>query len=295
MTAGSGPVPPAGPPLPLDHVLGLLRCPRCAGDLVRQEQTVSCDRGHAFDLARQGYLNLLGRSSPRNADTAAMVAARERFLRCGHYSPLADRLRDTVEDAYPAPDGPARILEAGAGTGYYLSRLLDDSDRVGLALDVSTAASQRAARAHARMGAVVADVWGVLPVPDGAVDLVLSVFAPRHPVEFARVLRPAGQVLVLAPTSEHLMELRDPLGLLDVAEGKQDRLAGSLEGFAPVGGSGCRYRVSLDHDAVADLVAMGPNAFHTDPVRLRERIAALSDPVSVTVSVQVSAWRRPPG
>ncbi|MCW2810820.1 MAG: rRNA guanine-N1-methyltransferase, partial [Friedmanniella sp.] len=126
------------------------------------------------------------------------------------------------------------------------------------------------------------------------VDLVLSVFAPRHPAEFARVLRPHGQLVVLAPTPEHLQELRAPLGLLEVEEGKQDRIASSLHGFVPVGEADCRYRVTLDHAAVLDLVLMGPSAFHTDGADLQAAVTELPDPVSVTVSVRISAWRRPP-
>ena len=62
----------------LDAARGLLACPVCAGALDVAERPVRCRSAHSFDVARQGYVNLLGSTPPANADTAAMVAARER-------------------------------------------------------------------------------------------------------------------------------------------------------------------------------------------------------------------------
>ena len=76
------------PRIPLDAALSLLRCPQCRQDLARTGRTLRCPSGHSFDIARQGYVNLAGHAPPRNADTPAMVAARERFLATGHYRPV---------------------------------------------------------------------------------------------------------------------------------------------------------------------------------------------------------------
>ncbi len=113
-----------------------------------------CASGHAYDLARQGYLNLLGRSAPANADTPSMLAAREHVLSSGAYEPLADALTD-------AAAGAQSVLDVGAGTGYYLAHLMDRGAVRGVALDVSVAACRRAARAHERLGA-----WWRMPGPN---------------------------------------------------------------------------------------------------------------------------------
>ena len=130
------------------------------------------------------------------------------------------------------PSAARTVLDCGAGTGYYAARLLnEDHDRRALALDVSVAAIRRAARAHERMAAVVADAWRPLPIADGVVDVIVSVFAPRNPAEFHRVLAPGGSLITVVPWPEHLVELRRPLGLLDVEPAKTDRLDTSLAGF----------------------------------------------------------------
>ncbi|MFZ5869724.1 MAG: putative RNA methyltransferase [Actinomycetota bacterium] len=269
----------------LPDVAALLACPVCTGALDAAGRTLRCARGHAFDVARQGYVNLLTRRSRSPGDTASMVAARDRFLRGGWYAPIADAIADAVAEA--AADGvPGAVLDVGAGTGWYLARVLDAAAEgaVGLALDVSPFASRRAARCHPRAGAVVADTWGRLPVRDGVAGVVLDVFAPRNAAEIARVLPPGGSLVVVTPAPEHLAELRAALGLLGVQPDKEERVAASLgERFTPVGERRVRARLHLPPDAVADLVAMGPSAWHGAR-------GEVDGPVDVTASVRVARY-----
>ena len=273
--------------VPIDRVLDLLWCPNCAEALTHRDGSVVCTAGHTFDLARQGYLNLLGRAVPANADTAEMVAARDRFLSRGWYAALAEGLEEILRSR------PAGLwVEVGAGTGYYLAYVLRRLGGRGVAVDVSPAASRRAARAHDQLGAIVADVWGRLPIRDAAAEAVLCVFAPRNPAEFARILRPDGALVIVSPQPDHLTELRGPLGLLDIEADKQDRISRTLADlFTAAESVECRYRVSLDAASVIDLVSMGPNAFHHDHRRLAAQVAALDPPIEVTVAVAISAWR----
>ncbi|MGI8879020.1 MAG: putative RNA methyltransferase, partial [Jatrophihabitans sp.] len=103
----------------LDAVLSALRCPSCAGSLRSDGTRVHCPHGHSFDIARQGYVNLTaGGTQARTGDTAAMVAARERFLATGHYGPLADRLARV--SLHHDQGAPGLVLDLAGGTGYYL-------------------------------------------------------------------------------------------------------------------------------------------------------------------------------
>ncbi|MBB1515792.1 methyltransferase domain-containing protein [Tessaracoccus sp. MC1679] len=236
--------------------LDWLRCPHCALPLARTDQTLRCQAGHSFDIARQGYVNLLGRAAPRNADTPSMLEARARFLGAGHYAPLAEAVAAQVS-------GAARIAEVGAGTGYYLSRALDANPSAeGLATDVSAAAARRAAKAHPRASSIVADTWAGLPLRDGAVDTLLCVFAPRNPAEFTRVLAPGGRLVVAVPTPAHLGEVRAEYGLLGVADDKADAVLASLPGWSLEALDTLVQPLHLAPEEVADLIAMGPNAFH---------------------------------
>jgi len=271
-------------------VVALLACPHCGKRfaLTEDQRSVRCEEHHAFDVARQGYLNLQGRE-PKNADTAAMVAARDRFLGRGHYGPIAEQVSSTVSRLRPDATG---LLEVGAGTGYYLAEVLAQLPEArGVALDVSVAAARRAARAHPRIGSVVADAWQRIPLLDGQLDVVLDVFAPRNGAEFRRLLRSSGVLLTVTPQQEHLAEIRGPMGLLDIQADKQEQLANSLaKHFVRTEHDSVQYEVSLEPDALHDLIAMGPNAFHLDDDGIRARVAELSTPLDVRVAVDVNVW-----
>jgi len=286
----------------LPDVLDLLVCPHCrqSFQLVGEGRSVRCRNGHAFDLARQGYLNLQSGRSPRNADTAAMVAARDRFLSGGHYQPILERLLELVRDQVAVAP---RVLEVGAGTGYYLAGLLEGlAGARGVALDVSLPATRRAARAHPQLGGVVADVWQPLPVGDACCDLVVDVFAPRNAVEFRRALagppvtaEPPGVLAVVTPEPDHLEQLRGLLGLLDIQRDKQDQLHETLGvSFTRQSEDRVSFDLTLDAAAVYDLVAMGPNAFHSDEKQLRRSLLAVPLPARVSAAVNISIWRPRP-
>jgi 23S rRNA (guanine745-N1)-methyltransferase len=267
--------------------VALLACPVCEQPLAENPAGLACPGGHAFDRSRQGHVTLLpSGSSVHPGDSAEMVADRADFLAAGHYGGLTAALADAVL----APGEPGSVLDAGGGTGAHLAGVLDRAPgAVGVVLDVSRYAARRAARAHPRAIAVVADTWARWPVRTGSLDRVLVVFAPRNGAETARVLRPDGRLVVLTPAADHLAELIGPLGLLTVDPAKADRLAASLgPHLRPVAAAAHREELLLDRAAVATLVGMGPHARHRAPAELAAAVARLPEPVRVTVSVDVT-------
>jgi 23S rRNA (guanine745-N1)-methyltransferase len=277
------------------RVIPYLRCPLCHGGLAEaiagSGLALRCANQHSFDIAKQGYVNLACPAPAYPGDSALMVEARVQFLGAGHYAFIAQAIAGAVVSAIGL-NADGLIVEAGAGTGYYLSSALEALPGFsGLALDVSKAALRRASKAHSRCAAALCDVWRELPVRDGAARVLLSVFAPRNGAEFRRVLAPGGVLIVVTPTASHLAELVGPLGLLSVDPNKEQAVAASLEDrFERVGHE--RYEVSLhlSHKDVATLVGMGPSAWHVDLAELETRIAALPEYLEVTASVHVGTY-----
>ncbi|MFP5369451.1 MAG: putative RNA methyltransferase [Actinomycetes bacterium] len=273
--------------------VALLACPVCRGALAAPPDATAlrCAAGHSFDRARQGYVPLVppGHRLP-SGDSAEMVADRVAFLDAGHYAGVTRAVGDA---ALGGTRPPERLLDLGGGTGHHLAGVLDRLPAaVGVVLDSSRYAARRAARAHPRAVAVVADSWTRLPVRDGAVDRVLVVFAPRNGPEIARVLRADGRLVVVTPGVDHLAEIVGPLALLRVDPDKAARLATSLEPhLEPVSSVPFRAELALDHAAVARLVGMGPHARHLAPQTVLDALAQLPQPVLVTVSVDVATYR----
>jgi 23S rRNA (guanine745-N1)-methyltransferase len=286
-------------------VVRLLVCPHCGSVFSLAERSLRCAAGHCFDIARQGYVNLLpGDPRPGTGDTASMVRSRETFLEAGHFSGLRDAVAEVAERAVleagsrPSPAGPepgstGGIIDVGAGTGYYLAGVLDRlPDRTGLALDLSKFALRRAARAHERMGAAACDTWRRLPVRDNCAVLVLDVFAPRNPLEFRRIIEPEGRLLIVTPTNRHLRELIPVLGMLGVDTRKQDRLDVKVSGhFALVAATDYEESLMLMRTDAAIVAGMGPSAHHIRDEELTRRAAELQETTAVTVSVTISVYR----
>jgi 23S rRNA (guanine745-N1)-methyltransferase len=297
-------------PSVLDDVIRFLACPHCGEPLVRAGMSLRCRTGHAFDVARQGYVSLLPPGGKGNAgDTAAMVQAREDFLAAGYFGPAAVELADAAAEAAggaaAAAGGAATemagammgggcIVDVGAGTGYYLAKVLARlPGHAGLALDASRFALRRAARAHERIGAAGCDVWQHLPVTSGAAVVVLNVFAPRNGAELQRILAPGGRLLVITPTLLHMSELIPALGLLTVDRHKDERLARTLDPYFNLTEKRhIRGTVSLNHKDIAAAVMMGPSAWQSDPAGRQARIRRLGDPLPVTLSVTLSVYAR---
>ena len=277
----------------LADIAAHLVCPLCGSGVTLMSGALRCESGHSFDVAREGYVNLLpGGASGSTADTPAMVAARRAFLEAGHFTPITDAVANAIRDAIG--DRVSGVyLDAGAGTGFLLSALLERTpESVGIALDVSKHAIRIAARSHERIGALVADVWEPLPLRDGCAAVVLNVFAPRNAEEFARVIAPGGALIVVTPRAEHLAELVVPLGLISVDPHKRERLAAKLgPHFDHVAERSVSRVAALSRSDAIAAVCMGPSAVHMSADEVATRMRKLADPLSVTLSVAVDTYR----
>ncbi len=287
-------------------MLGALRCPVCEGPLSRvlplsgpvpDAPALGCEDGHRFDIARQGYVSLLGGGGTvLSSDTADMIAARRTALETAPYRALRSAVAAAVAAAVAGRDTPL-VVDAGCGTGQYLSSCLTAAaGSRGVGLDLSKYAARAAAKCHPRAAAVVADLWQRWPVASGAVDAVLAVFAPRGFTEAARVLAPGAVLVVLTPRSDHLAELITPMGMLGVAPDKLERLAASLAaaGFGSITSTAVQRHEPWSTDAVFAAVAMGPSAFHADRAQLRRRVdraGGAAGMVRVTTAVDVTVAR----
>lgn len=283
----------------LSHIIDVLADPTDLTALHGEDDfaRLVSESGHSYDVARQGYVTLAsGKGLKFTGDDPEMIANRELFLGKGHFGPFVEKVTEVVGTALDDSEDPhveaPVIVEVGAGTGFYLSHTLDSIVGArGVGLDVSVPAAKHLAKCHPRVGAVVADAWAKLPLRDHSVDVITVIFAPRNVEEFARVLKPGGQVVVLTADPGHLAELRAPLGIIDVEKGKVERLIEQSDGFLkPVGEpEHIEFEMNLDQESIAAQIGMSPSARHIKPKDLRERIADL--PAAMTVTARATITR----
>ena len=281
-------MPTSFPPA-LDLSLDLLRCPTCRTRALHPDGgALRCPSGHTFDIARHGYAGLLTGARATSGDDVAMTQARERFLSTDTYAPIRKAVARLAADSAPEQ---ATVVDVGCGTGYYLAGVLDQLPGArGLGLDTSVRALRSAARAHERAAALAWDVFRPLPLADGVAEVVLDVFAPRNPVEFHRVLRPTGRLIVVRPTRRHLAELRGRVSaMVTIDPAKEQRLHRALDPyFEAAVTEQVEYTAPLTGQEALDLVGMTPSARHLSRADLS---SAGPLPDHVTVSVLATAYR----
>lgn len=290
-------------PEALDRLVPLLECPHCGRGVEAVDTGVVCSGGHSFDRARQGYLTLFGPRGRRfPGDSAEQVAARDRVLGSGLFDGVAEALADAALDDATFHDAAHRdghpspvLLEAGAGTGFYLDRVVDavraatrSPDRVlGVGTEISAAAARRLAKTNPLVAAVIADTWDRLPLETGSVDLLQVVFAPRNTAEFARVLRPGGTLVVAVPGEGHLEPLRTRAGMLRPMADKGERLdADTADAFELLRVRRVDATDSVPISTAVDLALMGPSGVHLDRATLEGRLGAGRSPVRLHVEVR---------
>ena len=272
-----------------------LSCPVCTEPLTAVSVSVlGCVNGHRYDINKRGYATLLRPRSHVLGDTAPMLDARARVLERGTYAPIVEALEATLGRA----TSTNRIVDAGAGTGYYLrSVLATRPDTRGLAMDLSPAAVARAVRNADNVDGLVADTWRPLPIRNGIADVILNVFAPRNLAEFHRTLASRGLLVVVVPRADHLHELREEGRMLDVPADKAATLIESTRSlFTLESSTEVVFDLAYDIALMESLVAMGPSAHHPQEVAAGAMLNDTS-PLeqathsTVTAAVDVLAFR----
>jgi 23S rRNA (guanine745-N1)-methyltransferase len=271
-----------------------LACPLDGTPLHCTGSAWTCASGHSFDIASQGYTHLLPVQNKRSrdpGDSKEMIAARQRFLTAGFYQPIAAAVSRAVLADLPA-DASISCLDAGCGEGYYLRQLAaavgTEQTLAVLGLDISKWAVLSAAKQDKRVNWVVGSNAN-LPVLSGTLDRVLCMFGfPVYP-EFARVLKPGGQLLQVDAGPDHLRELREII----YPSLKPERTAEmhTPAAFSRLPTETVRFSIELTSAGqIADLLAMTPHLYRAK-AEARAEAAALTA-LSLSVDVRLTCFER---
>ena len=260
--------------------LQALICPTCSEPLSRSAEGFLCPRRHSLNVNRKGCLNLL--SSPvETYYDAALFQARRRVFDAGCYDAVAEAIETLL------PPGEQRILDAGCGDGWYLSRLLTrHPDWCGAGVDISKEAIFQATDHPCNALWCVADLRR-LPFAAGSFTAVLDVLTPASYDAFRRVLAPGGVLIKVFPGSGYLQEIRQARGMALYEEGQVDAY---LREKAQVIAS---HRVTVTHavspELWRDFVWMTP--LNQDLSAEEKEALAARPAAAVTVDLHIAACR----
>ena len=222
------------------------RCPVCHQPMRREKNTWRCPAGHAYDIAKQGYVNL-SRKQKQSGDNRQMVEARTRFLEKGYYGFLREALQEMTA-------GAGTLADIGCGQGWYTRKL---GGKVRYGFDLSREAIRYAARTDRDTAYAIASIYD-LPLADESADVMTSIFTPLPEKEARRIIRPGGSLIQVMPGPDHLLQLKELA--YPQAYRNPDKVR-SLEGFGPP--ELVRIQKTMIVDDVWDLFEMTPYRYHT--------------------------------
>lgn len=263
-----------------------LLCPICGEQLKSEGKRYVCPKNHSFDIARQGHVNLLvvqQKHSRNPGDTREQVLSRREFLEAGHYAPIAHTLIETAQELGIS----GSILDVGCGEGYYSSRLADALGCALTGLDISKEAV-RCAAARYKGKQWLCTTAAHIPVEDGSVSLLTSLFALTLPEEFCRVLRPGGYFFQVLAAEDHLLGLKSIIYEKRIR--KEKDTVPTLPGFTLVKSVPIRFAFTVEGEQVQNLFAMTPHVFRIGKEgarRLRE-----TERLTDTASCVLNVYRR---
>ncbi len=287
----------------------MLKCPVCSGELRREEKSILCERGHSFDVAKCGYVNMLppGREkNSRTGDEREMVRARVDFLSSGYYKEISSRLAELLSERLMHREQTV-LCDMGSGEGYHTCfTAVNVAERTGasvlaLGFDASKYAAECASKRAKSLGLMPPDGVGApfdkssaayfmpanifsLPVKPKSVDAVISMFAPVAAEESARILKKGGILAVVSAGREHLCEMREII--YDTVH-FSDSAPALPAGFREVSRTELKYKINIaSREHIRSLFMMTPFYYRT-PERGRD-ILYERDELTVTVHINYS-------
>ena len=265
-----------------------LLCPICGKELRREERQYRCANNHSFDIARQGYVNLLAvqqKKSLHPGDTREQVLSRRAFLKGGFYATIAEALCAAAREL----DAHGPILDVGCGEGYYCTRLAEAMDTELTGLDISKEAV-RCAAAKYKNALWLCGTAAHLPIADGSAGLSTSLFALTMPEEFKRVLTPGGLYFQVLATEDHLLGLKSII--YPELKFKEKDTVPEVPGFELVKSVPIRFTFTVEGEQVRNLLSMTPHVYRISKEGAA-RLAATAR-LTDTASAVLNIYRRCP-
>ncbi len=239
------------------------QCPLCQQPLSLNLRTYSCENNHQFDMAKEGYVNLMPAHHKRSkdpGDNKEMMQARRRFLDGGHYHPMRMKVAELCKHFLKNTNH--QLLDIGCGEGYYTTYIADTLQEQSIeartfGLDISKVAIRYAAKRYPNCDFTVASSHR-LPFADDSLDGILRIYAPCKTQELNRCVKSGGVVITVTPAARHLYEFRQSI-YQDVR--LHEEQPEEIKNFTLAHTEKVNYMMTLSGEEAFDLLQMTPFAW----------------------------------
>ncbi|HYE67667.1 MAG TPA: methyltransferase domain-containing protein [Anaerovoracaceae bacterium] len=277
----------------------LMVCPICKNKLVElsKEKTYQCMNNHNFDIAKQGYVNLLINNQKKSklpGDSKEMVQARARFLSKGYYDTLSGRINECVIKQLEAINSNYNnILDIGCGSGYYTNKLMKSTQERNISafyfgLDISKEAVKCASASNKFITWMVANSF-YLPFKEDSFHCLLSVFSPVKIEECTRIMKNNGIFIRVLPGVNHLIQIRDIIYDTVILNEDKDSID-EYEGLKLIDMSKVCFDISVGKEDILSLVQMTPHYWKTSQLN-KEPLYEMKM-LTVTIDMQILIYEK---
>ena len=246
----------------------LLLCPVCKSELTQCGNSLRCEKSHCFDLAKEGYVNLLtgSKSGELIGDNADMARCRKNFLDKGYFQPLAEKICEIIKASKSC-----NVVDICCGEGYYTEFIKSHTNTDIYGFDISKHMVRLAAKRRCGAHFFVANMADI-PLADSSADCAIHLFAPFCENEFARITKRDGLLISVAPGKRHLHELKEKL--YDTPY-ENDETPPELSGFTLISTENVKADLNLgSSEDISALFRMTPYYYHTSQTD-KEKLAEL--------------------
>ena len=269
-------------------------CPICKDTLTRENKSYYCKNRHCYDIAKEGYVNLLPvqkKNSLSPGDNKEMITARHNYLNEGAYDTLAEEIAKQISSAIDSNN--IAILDAGCGEGYYLEKIKyymtranEDKDITLYGVDISKDAVKIGAKSYKDIDFCVGSVFD-MPYKESVFDVVLNVFAPFDNKEVVRVLKNQGVLIKVVPSKTHLHEFRKII-YETVTEHEEKGI--DTASFDLVSKVNVKYNKHFDkNEIISSLYKMTPYYFNSSE-ESKAKILALKE-IDLTIDFDIYVYK----
>ena len=229
-------------------------CPICQEQLEKVNKNYICSNKHLYNIAKEGYVNLLI-NSKMSGDNKEMLIARSNILNSGIFNNLVDKIINIIGKL-----NINNILDVGCGEGFYDRKILKFYPNIKcVGIDISKEACKMASKKTNMIDYAVASVTN-LPFKNNSFDLILNIFAPHNEIEFPRICN--QYILKITPGREHLLELKEIL--YDDVYLNQEKIY-SFPTFSSIYEEEIKYQTIVND--VKSLFQMTPYYYKTNPIK----------------------------